>query len=172
MIGTITGRRIATNRDGNKDVRLLQVEIIQDVDIQDVRTVEIYCPMDYNPANGTQVDVITVSGGYQIAIGFSDGLTPEVDPGEYEIYSTDNPVTMKKARIKLNKDGEIIMNSGTDFGVAFNELKTAFDQLKLDFDLHTHSVPGITAGPAAATTLVTVPSTANIDPAKVDEVRI
>ena len=126
MIGTITGRRIAQNRDGNTNVRLLQVEIIQG---EDIRTVEIFCPMDYNPANGTQVDVITVSGVYQIAIGFSDGLTPEVDPGEYEIYSTDNPVTAKQATIRLNADGEIILNSGTGTAVEYGALDTALQLL-------------------------------------------
>ena len=110
MIGVITGRKISRNRDGDKNVLILQVEIIEN---EDVRTIEIFSSADFNPANGTRVYICDVTDSYQIAVATSDGLTPEVEPGEIEIYSTDNPVTAKQARIYLNKDGEIILNQGT-----------------------------------------------------------
>lgn len=124
VVGKVTGQRISTNRDGNKNVRLLQVEFIEN---EDTRTIEVFCPMDYNPANNTLVNIINVSGSYQIAIGFSDGLTPEVSQGEYEIYSTDNPVTAKQARIKLNSSGEIILNGGVKSSVNYPDTVNALN---------------------------------------------
>ena len=135
-IGIVTGRRISKNRDGDKDVLILQVSLI---DGEDTRSIEIFSSADFNPANGTRVYICNVSDSYQVAVATSDGLAPEVEPGEVEIYSTDNPVTAKQARIYLNKDGEIIMNQGTDFAVRFSALETAFNQLKSDFDTHTHA---------------------------------
>ena len=110
MIGVVTGRKISRNRDGDKNVLILQVSLIEG---EDTRSIEIFSSGDFNPANGTRVYICNVSDSYQVAVATSDGLTPEVEAGEIEIYSTDNPVTAKQARIYLNKDGEIILNQGT-----------------------------------------------------------
>jgi hypothetical protein len=110
MIGVVTGRRVSKNRDGDKPVLILQVSLI---DGEDTRSIEIFSSSDFNPANGTRVYICNVSDSYQVAVATSDGLTPEVEAGEVEIYSTDNPVTAKQARIYLNKDGEIVLNQGT-----------------------------------------------------------
>jgi hypothetical protein len=126
MIGVVTGRRIGKNRDGDKSVLILQVSLI---DGEDTRSIEIFSSGDFNPANGTRVYICNVSDSYQVAVATSDGLTPECDPGEFEWYSTDNPVTQKKARIKGNKDGEIIMNQGTKSAVNFLDLNTQLQLL-------------------------------------------
>lgn len=110
MIGIVRGYRTGKNKDGDKDVNILQVEIIEG---EDTRSIEIFAGCDFNPANGTRVYICDVTDSYQIAVATSDGLAPEVEPGEIEIYSTDNPVTAKQARIYLNTDGEIILNQGT-----------------------------------------------------------
>jgi len=70
-----------------------------------------------------------VSDSYQVAVATSDGLTPEVEPGEVEIYSTDNPVTTKQARIYLNKDGKIILNRGTKSAVNYVDLNAQLQSL-------------------------------------------
>lgn len=126
MIGVVTGRRISKNRDGDKDVLILQVELITG---EDTRSIEIFSSSDFNPANGTRVYICNVSDSYQIAVATSDGLTPESEPGEVEIYSTDNPVTSKQARIYLNKDGEIILNKGTKSAVNYVDLNTQLQLL-------------------------------------------
>lgn len=126
MIGIVTGRRTGKNRDGDKNVLLLQVELIEN---EDVRTIEIFSSGDFNPANGTRVYICNVSDSYQVAVATSDGLAPEVEAGEVEIYSTDNPVTSKQARIYLNKDGEIILNQGTKSAVNFLDLNTQLQLL-------------------------------------------
>lgn len=167
MIGVVTGRRISRNRDGDKNVLILQVSLI---DGEDTRSIELFSSSDFNPANGTRVYICNVSDSYQVAVATSDGLAPEVEPGEVEFYSTDNPVTAKQARIYLNKDGEIILNQGTDFAVRFSALETAFNQLKSDFDLHTHDY---NPGPGSSTpTAPPVASTADISGAKIEEILV
>jgi hypothetical protein len=126
MIGVVTGRRVSKNRDGDKPVLILQVSLI---DGEDTRSIEIFSSGDFNPANGTRVYICDVSDSYQVAVATSDGLTPEVEAGEVEIYSTDNPVTAKQARIYLNKDGEIILNQGTKSAVNFLDLNTQLQLL-------------------------------------------
>lgn len=126
MIGIVTGRRIGKNRDGDKDVLILQVELITG---EDTRSIEIFSSSDFNPANGTRVYICNVSDSYQVAVATSDGITPESEPGEVEIYSTDNPVTAKQARIYLNKDGEIILNQGTKSAVNYVDLNTQLQLL-------------------------------------------
>jgi hypothetical protein len=167
MVGIVTGRRIDKNRDGDKNVLILQVELIEG---EDVRSIEIFSSSDFNPANGTRVYICEVSDSYQVAVATSDGLAPESDPGEIEIYSTDNPVTAKQARIYLNKDGEIILNQGSDFAVRFSALETAFNQLKSDYDAHTH--PYVDTPIGASTTSATTPSTADISGAKIEEILV
>lgn len=126
MIGVVTGRRVSKNRDGDKPVLILQVSLI---DGEDTRSIEIFSSSDFNPANGTRVYICNVSDSYQIAVATSDGLTPESEPGEIEIYSTDNPVTSKQASIYLNKDGEIILNQGTKSAVNYVDLNTQLQLL-------------------------------------------
>lgn len=113
-IGKITGYRIGKNRDGDKDRVILQVELIEG---EDVRSIELIpgAGIDVNPASGCRVIISDVSDSYQTTGLITDDLIPETDPGEKEIYSTDNPVTQKLAKIKLNADSEIVMNDGTKF---------------------------------------------------------
>jgi hypothetical protein len=104
-IGIIRGHSIAKNKDGDKNRILLQVEMLED----DIRTVELMpgSGQDYNPAIGSRVFVADAEESSQIGIETTDNFEPETDPGEKEIYSTDNPVTKKLARIKLKEDGLI-----------------------------------------------------------------
>lgn len=79
--------------------------------------------------------------------------------------------------LEIKTDKDTTFNDGTDFMVRFNELKTAFDQLITDFDTHTHQATTTAtvglAGPATVTVLpITVGSTANIDTAKIDDIKV
>ncbi len=123
-LGIITGRAITQNRDGDSTRVILQVELIAG---EDVRTVELFAQAgeDVNPANGCRVVVVDIDN-YKAAVAVSDDLTPECDPGEREIYSTDNPVSAKLARTKWDKDGNVIHNEGTDNPVKWSELNTIF----------------------------------------------
>lgn len=123
MVGIITGREINKNRDSEDNRVLLQVEMLEG----DVRTVELFCNQgeDINPANGCRVVVIDASDGNKLGIAFTDNLPPSGNPGEKEIYSTDNPVTTKLAKIKLNASSEIILNDGTKSAVNHPDLNAA-----------------------------------------------
>jgi len=127
MLGIIKGRQIIPNRDGDTDKVMLQIEFLPD----DVRLVELMTESgeDSNPAIDSRVFVVDETESYKLAIASTDDLTPECDPGEKEFYSTDDPVTSKLARIKLNKDGEIVLNLGTKSAVSYAELNTALQNL-------------------------------------------
>lgn len=159
-IGIITGREITKNRDGTSNRIILQVEIETD----DVKSVELLSSSgdDNNPATGCRVFVTDADtdGSYKIATAITDDLTPEVDPGEREIYSTDNPVTVKLARIKLDKLGNIELNGNADNAVSWTDLNTALQNMltALNADI-------VVAGGAGSTTL-------DLSVAKVDEVKL
>jgi len=175
-IGIIKGQKIGKNKDGEVDRILLQIEMMVD----DVRTIELFTQAgdDTNPGEGCRVNIVPVSSSYQIAVGISDDLESECDPGEKEIYSTDSPVTAKLARIKLNKDSEIILNEGTDTAVRFSELKKVIDELQNDISdlknvFSTWAVVAMDGGGAlktAAATWAATPFVENIDNSEVEDV--
>lgn len=175
-IGIIKGRDITKNKDGDADRIVLQVEMLED----DIRTIELFnnAGEDTNPADDCRVVVIRAANSYDIGVSVSDDLEPECDPGEKEIYSTDNPVTTKLARIKLNSDSEIILNEGTDTAVRFSELKKVIDELQADIqdlkDAFTAWVvapnDGGAALKAAAAVWSATPFVENIDNSEVEDV--
>jgi len=126
-IGIITGREIGKNRDGDSDRLLLQVQMLD----EDVRTIELVSQAgeDVNPANGCRVFVANASNSYKVGIAVSDDLTPEVDPGEKEIYSTDDPATTKMARLKFDSAGNVVNNQGLNSAVSYAALNTALQLL-------------------------------------------
>lgn len=175
------GYKIGKNKDGTKDRLLLQVELTED----DIRTVEMIAQAgeDTNPAEGCRVVVLDLKG-FLAGIATSDDLTPEVNPGEKEIYSTDNPATEKKAWIKFNGNGILDLNGNARFAAAFEDLKTGFDQLLSDFNdlvtaynAHIHTTTAVTGGGGppgviAPTTSTGTPSSASVDDSKVETVKV
>jgi len=164
LIGKVTGSRIAKNKDGAGNVRLLQVEITTPEDIQ---TVELISGggEEYNPPNDSLVLITQVSDAWKLGIGINDGIAPSMDEGERKIYSI--AAAAISAYINLLNDGIIEINGNSDFAVRYNALKTAFDQLKSDYNAHKH--------PTAATGPPSIPdtiSTADMSPSKVDEVKL
>lgn len=163
MTGTVTGFYIGKNRNGNKNVVMLQVKLR---DLIDIQSIELMTPPgdDSIPPEGAKVTILTVSDNYKIAIAQSDDIAQEMDEGEKKIYS--QAAGIQKAFIKLLKDGIIEINGNNDFMARFNELKSGFDQLKSDYNLHKHPETGSTTG------VPDIISTASIDAAKVDEVKV
>jgi len=89
--------------------------------------------------------------------------------GAYTIFDSDGNVIVKTS-------GEIRLNGSNDYAVKYNELKSAFDQLKNDFNAfittyntHVHPAPGGTTSP---TTSLGSSSTADMSNAQVDSVRL
>jgi len=168
MIGVVVGSERKKNKDGKNAVLMLKVQITDPNDIQEVQAFPGF-GVDTNPPNGTKVNLTKSGQAYKIGTSFNlEKLPGETGPGEYRIYSTDESGTLK-AEIFLKSDGSIQINKGTDFAVAFNNLKSGFDQLKQDhnnFLLHVHGSSGTPPIPPA------IPSTASIDASKVAEVNL
>lgn len=159
-LGIVRGYAIKPNKDGTQDKLLLQVEIIPG----DVRTVEFMAESgnDTNPAIGSRIKVETISRGYQIGTNSTDDLTPEVDSGEKELYSTDG--SSKKARLKLNLDSEIELNGNADYAVSYNDLNTILTQLVADINtIFVTAADGAVYGGGL---------TIDLSTAKVDKVRL
>jgi hypothetical protein len=191
FMGKIVGTEVGLNTEGDNDVRLVTVEI---TDPDDLQTVENFLAggIDYNPSDNVVALVDDAGDSYKTVVGFDDGITPEVDRGEIEIYSTESDGSAKSARVKCDNQGNVEINGDADNAVRFSKLQEAFDQLKSEYDdvaeklnqtidsltqFFTAYVPG---GPTAvgspSTWSYTVKqansSTADIDPSKVDEVKL
>lgn len=87
------------------------------------------------------------------------------NPGEKILFSRDS-YGVTQAKIYLKNDGTIEINGNADFAVAFNDLKTGFDQLVTDFNTHVHVESGGSTAPP------TTPSAASIDTSKVTGVKL
>ncbi len=158
ITGIVRGREIKKNRDGSTAKMLLQVEITNP---QDIQTVELMrqAGEDTNPPDGSRVLILEVGPSWKIAVASDDNIVPTMSAGEKRLYSTSGGSVV--ADIKLLADGTIEVNGNSDFAVAFNDLKTGFDNLVTDFNAHTHG-----------TQPIPTPSTASIDAAKVDTVKL
>lgn len=69
--------------------------------------------------------------------------------------------------ITLTASGDIILNGDTDFIVAFNDMKAAFDTLVSDFNSHMHPTAAL-GSPSPPV----VPTSADMSGAKVDIVKV
>jgi len=167
MIGVVTGREIKRNRDGARNVMLLQVEI---ADADDIQAAELIPASgeDYNPPNGARVFLVEAGAAYKIAVACDDGVVPDTAEGEKRIYAISGGAAT--AMLRLLPDGTARLNEGAGTAVEFSRLKTAFDQLKADFDAHVHPAGLLldsVAGPCTGTTAaILVGSTADIDNAE------
>jgi phage gp45-like len=166
QLGTVTGQEIKTNRNGEIDVRLLQVQFSNDRDIQ---TVQHFNPSgeDSAPIKGDKVIVFDIGPAFKVAVATQDLLAAVMGAGEKKLYSRDSDGVIK-AFINLLADGNIELNGNDYASTRFEELETAFNQLKTDFDTHNH--PTAPVGPVS--TPSTAPSSADISPAESDTVRI
>ena len=167
-LGTITGMEVAKNRDGKSDVRIARAILS---DPEDVQSIELITPggEDHVPEDRDILLVLKISEAYKLGLITDDQIEPDenLQPGEKEIYSKQSGV--KLAKLKLNLQGELVLNDGTDFAVAFEKLRTEFNELQVKFNTHIHG--GVAAG-GQTSGVPTVLSTANIDNVKVEKVRL
>lgn len=123
-IGTVIAPSIGPNRDQTTPVRLVSCMMSSEEDIQ---TVQLAGSLDCAPTPGTQVLVLDVGLSNKIGLVLNDNVLPSAVMGEQFIYAmiASAIVSSVKARV----DGTVVVNDGTDFAVAFNRMKTAFDSL-------------------------------------------
>ena len=156
--GIITGREVTTNRDGENQRLMLQVQLTNSDDIQTVEYVSLP-GQDENPIDGNRVYIIEVGETYKIGIAVDDGVTPDMDTGEKRLYSVSDAGVIQ-AFIKLLKTGIIEINGSADFAIRFNALNTALQSMLTDLNADI-----VAAGGAGSTTL-------DISGAKVAEVKV
>lgn len=177
-IGIVRSTSIAKNRDGTTDVRLVQVEVSDPLDI---RTAQLAGPIDHNPRNGTRVLLVDAESAWQFAIVVEDIVAAvETAIGEKVLAATDSNGD-QKSYLALRSDGNLELNGTADFGVRFSELEAAFNQLKSDLNNvvtfingatgvgHVHTCP-VGGGSTTAMTGTAVASSADISDAKVETV--
>ena len=174
--GIVTGREFKKNRDSGNDRLLLQVQV---TDADDIHTVEYMSPPgeDSNPPNGAKVLIIDVGRAYKIAIAADDNVSPSMAEGEKKLYSISDGAIA--AFINFLASGIIEINGNSDFAVRFNEMQSAFDEFKDDFnqlvtDYTGHKHDGVQSG-SESTAVADTPgteTTADISAAKVEEVKL
>jgi hypothetical protein len=133
--------------------------------------------IDSNPLK----DMIAVYGpteekGKTVIIGYID-KNKLADIGETRLYSTDSDGNLK-FYTWLKNDGTMEIGGNTKHMVRYEELETAFNQLKADFNAHitkynAHIHLGVIAGFATSgiPTVTDTASSADISPAKIDEIK-
>jgi phage gp45-like len=172
MVGTIKGFTIGKNKDGDKNVLLLQVEI---TDPEDVQTIQLYkqAGEDTNPPINSEAIIAQLGEAWKIAIATDDGIEPSMNAGEKKLYSSSGGEI--KAFINFLADGVLELNGNTDNVTRFNALEIGFNQLRNDFNLfltHVHSGVVTGGGNSGPPNPPVIPSTADISGAKVEEVKI
>lgn len=158
--GIVKGRKTAPNRDGGRDVLLLQVELTAKNDVQTVELLQGAGDQS-NPENGSKVLVISNGAAYKIAIAIDDLVALSIEVGERAIRAVLGGVV--KSSILCKVDGNLVLNEGIDFAVQFTAMKAAFDNLLSDHNSHVHPSNGSPP---------TIPSTADMSGAKVEKVRL
>ena len=121
MRGKITGSTVRQIPSSSLSERALTVQFFDD----DARVFDLIqsAGVDSNPAQNSAAFIS--DGGRPSVIATRDGITPAASLGEIEIYSTDSPATVKKARIKAKSDGTAFIGSvtnGTDLLAVINGL--------------------------------------------------
>jgi hypothetical protein len=175
MIALVTGSEIRKNRDGARNVLMLQVQC---GDSDDVQSVEMMCAMgeDFRPPVGTKVILTEIGAAYKVAVAGDDGIVPTTAEGERKIYSI--TAGAQAAVTYYRADGVVEHNGGGGTSVEFGRLQTAFNQLQSDFDdfvaqiynLHNH--PTAPVGPVSTPSVLGLASTADISAAESDTVEI
>lgn len=182
-IGTVQTSEVTKNKDADDNSRMLQVEI---TNADDLQSIEQYCQVgeDNNPHPGARVIILDLGPSYRVAIAAHDGNPPAASSlGEKYLYSHDSNGT-PLAYVYFRDDSTVEVNGTGDFAVRYNELKTAYDQLKADHDdlvnavnAHTHndSLGSPTTPPLLPAPWFPAgvqPSTGDMTSSKVDNVRL
>ena len=177
----VDSTEITNNRDAAIQTVLATVKTIDGS-----RTVEVTpAPgLEINPGKGEKLIIAAIgNGSYMVSVGGTSPVPPDTAEGERRLYSVDSGGDVA-GFITLRNDGNIELNGAVDNAVAFSELKTAFNSLKqtLDdfitkFNSHIHITTatigaGAVLGTISPTVVLATPSTANIDPAKVEKVKL
>jgi len=167
MIGIVKGNRIGKNRDGDKNVVLLSVEISAG-DIQTCEWIQQGGEF-YIPENESRVQIANNGESWKIAYACDDGVECDIEAGEKKLYAGGS-------KIYLRKDGVVIIetasgleiNSAGDYAILYNELKTVYDKMIVDMNVEFAKIA--TVLPAYQPLIA--PIVSDISPAKDGDVKL
>lgn len=157
QIGTITGQEIKTNRNGSIAVRLLQVQLSNESDIQ---TVQYFNPSgeDSAPVTGDKVQVFAIGPAFKFALATEDqDNVASMSTGEKKLYSRDSGGAIA-AFIEFLAGGNLYLNGSSYSAVRYEKLVTEFNELKAAFNSHVHLPSGVTPTPQSAADITSVES--------------
>ena len=154
MRGKITGSTVRQIPSSSLSERALTVQFFDD----DARVFDLIqsAGVDSNPAQNSAAFIS--DGGRPSVIATRDGITPAANPGEYEVYSTDSPATVKKARIKAKANGKLYLatvTGSTDLLTVLTSLVSALNTLALSNCINGAPLAGQPAFATAMTNLTT-----------------
>ena len=118
-------------------------------------------------------------GRLQASVELSTGIYIKPTVNSYVLLSFINNQT--GVIIQYSEVDEIIINQGTDFAVRYNELESAYNQLKSDHDdlvqafnthVHATAAPGAPSPPTPAAGIPASASTGDISGAKINEIKL
>jgi hypothetical protein len=175
--GKIKTTEYEKNKDTDAKKLMANVEISDSEDVQEIEVVSLP-GIKIRPLEGNRTIIIKCGGGYKVSVAIDDNIDEEIEEGEVLIFGNDNGSI--SSSIKLLTDGTIEINSGSNFMVRYNELETAFNELKekhnalaLFVDSHAHTLvtPGSgNSGPVPAPSGAT--SSADITGSKIEEIKV
>jgi hypothetical protein len=134
--GVVKGRVVGVYGNGTAPVLLLTTAISDPTDIHQVQFMS-HSGIDANPADGSIATIVSLSRAWKVALGTDDGITPETNAGEFEIYSS--AAGAKKAQIRCTAAGKIAIQTQG----ASESLKSILDALITAIDgITTFGSPG------------------------------
>mgnify|MGYP003677839819 CR=1 FL=1 len=138
---------------------------------QDVQTSFQVSPFgfDSNPIKDmVAIQSETSIKGETVVIGYI-GKEHVTKVGETRLYSTDANGVLKST-VLLTDTGALELLGNDNYAVRYNELETAFNQLKSDFNNFANAY--VAGGPTVVgLPVIVVPSTADIAPAKNEDIK-
>ena len=166
---------VSVNRDGLTPVRLVQCMVSGPTDL---RTVQLAAAADVNPVVGTKLLIMEIEPAWEVGFQLEDILAAVTTLIGDKVFAAmtapgvASPLSQIALRAVPNPlGGQIELGGAADYVVAFNDMKIAFDLLKAQFNVHTHSyIPGALA---AVNTAPPLPqATADMTPAMVVNVTV
>lgn len=163
-IKSVVGKALIESVSDSNDIQLVKISGLADEVQSNIERVQDY-GITSNPPVESEAVVLYINGGKD------HGIVIKTDSSEYRVQGLASGevciYSQFGQKILLDENGDIVFNDGTDFAVAFNELKTGFDNLKSYVNNLVLPVStGGTAGPPVS------PSTASIDASKIDGIKL
>lgn len=153
-IGIVTGRTIGQNHDlGGPDVRLLQVMLTDESDVQTVQLVG-QVGEESNPPNGSLVVVLAAGESFKLAVASDEGVVPDLAVGGKRIFAVDDEGAVI-AQVRLDPDGLVtVSNAAASFTMSPDGVFT-FSGASAAFNCPVSSSVSVTAPTIEGTTDVT-----------------